>query len=97
MLSSQFSLAHPFKGTFLRTNLMFITALTLCTFAACNTYVADVASSSQDCAINSTRLSVTMANAWEDEKMLAETLESFNIYEHFSNILSYNVSCEETK
>lgn len=74
---------------------MFITALTLCTYAACNTYVVDTAHTISDCQANLELQSSRMASVWNDHKGLTEYLEAFNIPESSTTIQEYNFVCVE--
>ena len=79
---------------------MFITALSLCTYAACNTYVVDTALTISDCQTNLELQADRMASVWNDHKSLTEYLESFNISESNTGISStsiqeYNFVCVE--
>ena len=51
---------------------MFITALTLCTYAACNTYVVDTAPTLGDCQTDLELQADRMASVWNDNKSLTE-------------------------
>lgn len=74
---------------------MFITALTLCTYAACNTYVVDTAPTLGDCQTDLELQADRMASVWNDNKSLTEYLEAFNIPESSTTIQEYNFVCVE--
>ena len=65
--------------------------LTLCTYAACNTYVVDTAHTLRDCQTNLEVQANRMASVWNDHKGLTEYLESFNISESNSGISSTSI------
>lgn len=58
---------------------MFAVVLTLCTYAACNDYYVDHASTKDDCMQNLVVQADNMAIAWHHPKRLSAFLKGFNI------------------
>lgn len=73
---------------------MFAVVLTICTYAACNGYFVDSASTHDDCMRNLVVQADNMAMAWRNPKRLSAFLKGFNIVEPVKYMKDYDYTCE---
>lgn len=70
---------------------------TACTYAACNTYAIDTATSSKECMAQLVSHSDQFANVWAittSPKPLQQWLDKFNIGETAEQLMDYDFTCE---
>lgn len=76
---------------------MFAVALTLCTFASCNTYMiaTDTEWHTQaPCMDSLITESTHMATVWRDDAKLSDYLKRFNVTEDVKALHDYDYTCE---
>jgi hypothetical protein len=73
---------------------MFATILTLCTYAACNSYYTDHAETQADCTINLTHQSERLADVWDSGKGTYLFLKQYNVREPVELLTDYDYKCE---
>jgi len=76
---------------------MFATTFFACTYAACNGYIVDTASSESDCYQNMIKPSESFANVWsvsESYVPLQKWLDEHKISETANELTDYDFTCE---
>lgn len=73
---------------------MFAVILTLCTYAACNGYIVDHATTHDDCMTNLVAQSERFADVWHNDKELTKYLSQFNVVEDVTLLTDYDYTCE---
>lgn len=74
--------------------MVFATILSLCTYASCNDYFIDSASTMADCQTNTFMHGEVIATVWPNDEALAAVLAQFEIVEPVKMLNDYDLKCE---
>lgn len=74
--------------------MIFATILSLCTYASCNDYFIDKATTMADCQTNMFMHGEVAATVWHDDKALTAWLKTFEIVEPVRMLQDYDLTCK---